>query len=60
MLNNEKFRLLLSVDLIEPDAKPWTSVSPYVKIFQQKTFKDSTPWIIVSVYQMSILPINSW
>jgi len=57
-LVNIDFGKQLSVDLIEPDAKPWPSTCPYANIIQQQIFKLSIPWIVVSLFQISQEPLK--
>lgn len=40
-------------ELIEPNTKPWVSTYPYANIVQQHLFKDNSPWIVVSLYEMT-------
>lgn len=44
------------VDLVEPDTKPWVSTYPYARVIQQQIFKDNIPWIVASLYEMSMTP----
>src|SRR5258708_23613988 len=35
----------ISIDLVEPNQKPWPSTNPYAKVIAQQIFKTHSPWI---------------
>jgi hypothetical protein len=51
ILSNETYKTYTSIDLTEP-GRPVTAV-PSVEILAQRTFDDSIPWIVVSVYSIT-------
>ena len=53
-LINSEFGKQLSVDLIDPNTKPWPSTYPYSKILKQQIFKQNIPWISVSIFEVSL------
>jgi len=50
---------LLSVDIVEPGEKPWVSTDQHSRVLRQKIFKQQVPWIVVSLYEMSLIPANN-
>lgn len=49
-----KFGYQFLVELVELRVTSWISTYPYAKIIQQKIFKKSVPWIVASLYEMSL------
>jgi hypothetical protein len=49
-----KYETHISVDLTEPDGEP--IITPGSQIIAQHTFKDSVPWILVTVFTGPPLP----
>ncbi|HUQ84902.1 MAG TPA: hypothetical protein VM077_01130 [Candidatus Limnocylindrales bacterium] len=51
-----EFGYQLIFELVEPNTLPWISTYPYAKVIQQHFFKDKSPWIVTTLYEMSSTP----
>jgi hypothetical protein len=51
-----EFGYQLIFEVVEPHTVPWISTNPYAKLIQQHFFKTKSPWIVVTLYEMSIVP----
>jgi hypothetical protein len=51
-----EFGYQFSIELAEPEATPWVSTYPYARVVQQRIFKGGIPWIVASLYEMSLEP----
>ena len=54
-----EFGYQFSVELVEPGVTPWISKYRYGKVIQQQIFKQGTPWIVASLYEMSEVPFHN-
>lgn len=53
-----EFGYQFSVELVEPGVTPWISKYQYARVIQQQIFKQGTPWIVASLYEMSGTPFH--
>ncbi len=49
-----QFGYNFEVEIVEPGTNPWISSYPFAKIVQQQTFKTPGPWVIATLYQMTV------
>ena len=49
-----KFGYNFEVEILEPGTDPWISTYPYAKVIQQQIFKKHSPWIVATLYEMSL------
>ena len=51
-----EFGYQLLFELVEPDSTTWISTDLYTRVIQQHFFKGNSPWIAVTLYEMSNVP----